>query len=353
MKNINYKSQGKYGLFDEQETCQKLSDIGNPLEKISSVIDFEMFRNTLEDGVLNKDKKSNAGAKPYDVVMMFKIMILQRYYGLGDTQIEYQILDRLSFKKFLGLASGDKVPDEKTIWLFRENLTKSGLVEKIFEQFTQFLTSKGLIMNAGKMIDASFTIAPHQHNTREENKAIKEGRGNELWNDQPNKKKHKDTDARWTKKNKETFYGYKNHTKVDSKSKFIDKYKVTDASVHDSQPLDELLDKSDKGQPLYADSAYTGGKQKKIIRKYGIKNKVHEKGYKGKPLTVKQKERNKIKSKTRARVEHVFGFMEQSMNGLVVKSVGIVRATGIIGLINLTYNLFRYEQVQRLNLCKI
>jgi transposase len=174
MKNINYKSQGKYGLFDEQETCQKLSDIGNPLEKISSVIDFEMFRNTLEDGVLNKDKKSNAGAKPYDVVMMFKIMILQRYYGLGDTQIEYQILDRLSFKKFLGLASGDKVPDEKTIWLFRENLTKSGLVEKIFEQFTQFLTSKGLIMNAGKMIDASFTIAPHQRNTREENKAIKE-----------------------------------------------------------------------------------------------------------------------------------------------------------------------------------
>jgi IS5 family transposase len=353
MKNIKYKSQGNFGLFDEQETYQKLSEIGNPLEKISSVIDFEMFRNTLEDGILNKDKKSNAGAKPYDVVMMFKIMILQRYYGLGDTQIEYQILDRLSFKKFLGLESGDKVPDEKTVWLFRENLTKSGLIEKIFEQFTKFLMSKGLIMNVGKMIDASFTIAPRQRNTRDENKAIKEGRGNELWNDKPNKKKHKDIDARWTKKNKETFYGYKNHAKVDSKSKFIDKYKVTDASVHDSQPLDELLDKSDKGQPLYADSAYTGEKQKKVIRKYQIKNKVHEKGYRGKPLTEKQKERNKIKSKTRARVEHVFGFMEQSMNGLVVKSVGIVRAIGIIGLINLTYNLFRYEQVQRLNLCKV
>ena len=352
MKNIKYKSQGNFGLFDEQETYQKLSDIGNPLEKISSVIDFEMFRNTLEDGILNKDKKSNAGAKPYDVVMMFKIMILQRYYGLGDTQIEYQILDRLSFKKFLGLESGDKVPDEKTVWLFRENITKSGLVEIIFEQFTKFLTSKGMIMNSGKMIDASFTLAPRQRNTRDENKAIKEGRGNELWNDKPNKKKHKDIDARWTKKNDETFYGYKNHAKVDSKSKFIDKYKVTDASVHDSQPLDELLDKSDKGQPLYADSAYTGEKQKKIIRKYRIKNKVHEKGYRGKPLTEKQNGKNKIKSKTRARVEHVFGFMEQSMNGLVVKSVGIVRATGIIGLINLTYNLFRFEQVKRLNLCK-
>ena len=136
--------------------------------------------------------------------------------------------------------------------------------------------SKGLIMNVGKMIDASFAIAPRQRNTRDENKAIKEGRGNELWNDKPNKKKHKDIHARWTKKNKETFYGYKNHAKVDSKSKFIDKYKVTDASVHDSQPLDELLDKSDKGQPLYADSAYAGEKQIKVIRKYQINNKVHE-----------------------------------------------------------------------------
>lgn len=348
-----YKTKGKKGLYDEQFSIERLSEIGNPLEKISNVIDFEMFRNTLEEKLLNTNKKNNAGAKPFDVVMMFKIMILQRYYGLGDKQVEFQIIDRMSFKQFLGLETGDKVPDEKTVWAFRENLTNSGVITKLFNQFLQFLEEKNLIFNEGKLIDASFTIAPRQRNTRDENKAIKEGRGNELWNDKPNKKKHKDIDARWTKKNDETFYGYKNHAKVDSKSKFIDKYKVTDASVHDSQPLDELLDKSDKGQPLYADSAYTGEKQKKIIRKYRIKNKVHEKGYRGKPLTEKQNGKNKIKSKTRARVEHVFSFMEQSMNGLVVKSVGIVRATGIIGLINLTYNLFRFEQVKRLNLCKV
>lgn len=277
-------------------------------------------------------------------------MILQRYYGLGDTQIEYQILDRLSFKKFLGLESGDKVPDEKTVWLFRENLTKSGLVKEIFEQFRQYLETEGLIMNEGKMIDASFTIAPRQRNTREENKMIKEGRGDELWNDKPNKKRHKDIDARWTKKNNETFYGYKNHAKVDTKSKFIDNYEVTDASVHDSQPLDDLLSEEDEGQDFYADSAYTGEEQEKVIDKYKMKNKVNEKGYRNKPLTDEQKTSNREKSKTRARVEHVFGFMEQSMNGLIVRSVGIVRATGIIGLINLTYNLFRYEQVVRLNI---
>jgi IS5 family transposase len=350
MKTEKYKLTGNKGLFDEQETQEKLSKIGNPLEMISKVVDFEMFREELELKLLNKDKKSNAGAKPYDVVMMFKIIILQRYYGLGDTQIEYQILDRLSFKKFLGLESGDKVPDEKTVWLFRENLTNSGMVEELFTQFTDYLASKDLIMNEGKMIDASFTVAPRQRNTREENKLIKEGRGDELWNDIPNKKRHKDLDARWTKKNNETFYGYKNHAKVDTKTKFIEKYKVTDASVHDSQPLDDLLDEHDIGQDLYGDSAYTGEEQEKVIEKYEMINKTNEKGYRNKPLTDKQKANNREKSKTRARVEHVFGFMEQSMNGLCIKSVGIKRASGIIGLINLTYNLFRYEQVIRLNL---
>ena len=353
MTSKSFKSQGKKGLFDDQFNIDRLSEIGNPLEKINNIIEFEVFRNTLESRLLNTNKKNNAGAKPFDVVMMFKILVLQRYYGLGDKQVEFQIIDRLSFKKFLGLESGDKVPDEKTVWLFRENLTKSGVVELLFSQFVEFLEEKKLIFNEGRLIDASFTVAPRQRNTREENEKIKKGEGGDLWNDQPNKKKHKDIDARWTKKNGEKYYGYKNHAKVDSKSKFINTFVVTDASVHDSQPLDNLLNKTDKGQPLYADSAYTGEKQKKVIRKYRLKNKVHEKGYRGNPLTEKQKAKNKIKSKTRVRVEHVFGFMEQSMNGLAVKSIGIVRATGIIGLINLTYNFFRFEQVQRLNLCKV
>jgi len=349
-----YKSTGNRGLFDEQENLSKLSAKGNPLERISKVIDFEFFREALESKFLNVNKKSNAGCKPYDVVMMFKIIILQRYYGLGDEQIEYQILDRMSFKHFLGLESGDKVPDEKTVWLFRENLTKTGLSEGLFELFHSYLEQNGMILNEGKMVDASFTITPRQRNTREENRMIKAGKGDELWNDHPHKKRHKDIDARWTKKNGETFYGYKDHVKVDAKSKFIDKYTVTDASVHDSQPLDELLEEEkDQNQDFHADSAYTGEEQEKVIAKNRMNNQVHEKGYRNKPLTEEQKASNKKKSKVRARVEHVFGFMEQSMNGLYLRSVGMVRAKAIIGLMNLTYNLFRYEQVVRLNLISI
>lgn len=343
-----YKSTGHISLFDTQNRIDLLSEIGNPLEKLSAVIDFELFRSLLEDRLSNTEKKTNAGAKPYDYVLMFKIIILQRYFGLGDKQVQFQIVDRTSFKEFLGLSSGDRVPDEKTVWLFRERLTKEGIVEDLFALFNRYLDDKCLILNEGRMIDASFTIAPRQRNTPEENKKIKQGKGNELWNEHPHKKSHKDIDARWTKKGGVSYYGYKNHAKVDSKSKFIDRYAVTDASVHDSQLLDDLLVENDKGQPLYADSAYKSDEHDTLLEAKGVVNKIHERAYRNKPLTDSQKVSNRKKSKIRARVEHVFGFMEQSMRGLSLRSVGIERAKGIIGLINLTYNLFRYEQVLRL-----
>ncbi len=252
---------------------------------------------------------------------MFKTLILQRYYGLGDKQVECQILDRASFKNFLGLDTGDKIPDEKTVWAFRETLTRTGLIEDLFTQFKSFLETKELILNEGQMIDASFTIAPRQRNTREENDKTKKWEGDDLWNDKPHKKWHKDIDARWTKKNNGNFYGHKNHAKVDTKSKFINTFVVTSASVHDSQATEDLLNEIDEGQELYADSAYTGENQEVTIAKHKMTNKVHKKGYRSNPLTDEQKKSNTEKSRTRARVEHVFGFMEQSMNGLKLKSI--------------------------------
>lgn len=343
----NYKKKGNVGLFDNHFAANQLSEIGNPLEAISKVVDFELFRSLLEEKLLNTGKKSNSGAKPFDVVMMFKIILLQRYYNLSDKQIEYQIIDRTSFKNFLGLSSGDKVPDEKTVWAFREKLTRFALAEDLFDLFRRHLAEKGLIFNEGKIIDASFTEVPRQRNTREENKQIKEEDGSELWNDTPHKKSHKDTDARWTQKNGQNYFGYKNHVKVDKKSKLIDSYLVSDASVHDSQALELLISEDDKAQPLYADSAYSGAGQEETISGCEMINQVCEKGCRNHPLTASQHENNRSKSRIRARVEHVFGFMEQSMKGLFIRCVGLERATAIIGLINLTYNIFRYEQLLR------
>jgi transposase len=150
---------GNIRLFDREDTADKLSKIGNLLERLSKVIDFELFRPTLEEELLNHDKK-NVGAKPIDVVLMFKIMILQRYYNISDENTEYQILDRLSFRDFLGLSSGDKIPDARSIWLFKDKLAKKNITEQLFEQFNNELASKGLIINEGQIVDASFVEVP-------------------------------------------------------------------------------------------------------------------------------------------------------------------------------------------------
>jgi IS5 family transposase len=347
MKN-NYKSSGTTSLFSEEFRLEKLSKQGDPLEKLNKVIDWSIFRNTVEK-VLNDKKMVQSGPKPYDPLLMFKILILQRYYNLSDEQTEYQILDRVSFGRFLGLSLNDKVPDEKTIWDFKDRLIKKGLDKELFDLFTRLLDKYGLIAHEGKIVDASFVETPRQRNSREENKKIKNGEVPQEWDKHPAKKRQKDTDARWTKKNNENHFGYKNHVKVDTKHKFIEKALTTDASVHDSQALEKLLDEKDQGQEMHADSAYTGKEQAKVLKKYKLKNRVHEKGKRNNPLTPKQIRANHEKSKVRARVEHVFGFMEQSMNKLYLRSIGMARAQGFVNLVNLTYNLFRYEQVTRIN----
>jgi IS5 family transposase len=353
MQKVEYKSVGSVGLYDKDETSVKLSKLGNPLEKLHKVIDFEIFRAVLEENLLNREKKNNAGQKPYDLVLMFKIILLKRFYNLSDEQAEYQINDRLSFKEFLGLSSGDRVPDSRTIWVFQENLIQKNLEEVLFSQFHKYLDGLGLFVNEGKIVDASFVSVPKQRNTKEENEKIKAGEGSELWNEKPRKKSQKDIDASWTEKNKQKYYGYKDHTKTDVKSKLLDTYKVTSAKVHDSQPTEELLSESDKGQKLYGDSAYIGEKIDTMLRVKGIEPQIIERSFKGKPLTDEQKANNHKKSKTRCLCEHVFGFVTNSMNDFYIKSIGFQRAKGVIGLINLVYNMCRYEQIVRLNLLPI
>lgn len=317
-----------------------MSQLGDPLEKLNAGVNFEQFRNLLEMS-LSSLPQGPGGRPPYDYVLMFKILILQRYYNLSDEQVKFQINDRMSFMRFLGLTIADDIPDSRTVWAFREQITTRGLVEKLFDLFLKELNSLGLIVNAGKIIDASFVEVPKQRNSRPENKQIKNGEIPESFSKTPHRKSQKDTDARWTQKNNVNYFGYKNHIKSDAKSKLITKYMVTDASLHDSNATDPLLDENDKGEPFYADSAYTGEPQEEIIAKKEMINRVCEKGYRNKPLTDEQKASNTEKSHIRSRVEHIFGFMENSMNGMYIRSIGIKRATAIIGLMNLTYNMYR------------
>jgi len=333
------------GLFDESNRLKKLSSLGDPLEKLNSVIDWRMFEGALNK-VFAKEHKGVGGRPPYSYLLMFKVLILQRLFNISDDQAEYQINDRVSFMRFLGLSLGDRVPDAKTIWLFRDTLVKADVMEDLFKLFNLQLEQQGIISHKGTIVDATFVEAPRQRNTREENRQIKEGKTPEEWDKPENvsKIRQKDTDARWMTKNKERHFGYKDHVKVDADSKLITAYTVTDASIHDSQELIELIDEKD--QVLYADSAYSGNPIADKLPKE-IKNQIHEKGYRNRPLSEEQKAENKRKSRIRARIEHVFGYMTGSLHGITVRSIGIARAKFNIGLTNLIYNLCRYEILTR------
>jgi IS5 family transposase len=263
---------------------------------------------------------------------------------MADDKTEYQIKDRLSFQRFLGLQLCDTVPDAKTIWYFREELNKADILDTIFDGFVEQLEEKGIITRSGSIVDATFVDVPRQRNTKAENEEIKEGKIPEEWEREENRHKRaqKDTDARWAVKNKETHYGYKNHIKMDKKSKLITKYSVTSAEVHDSQELKNLVEKK-KDKRLYGDSAYTGDEVQKCIPKK-VLNRIHEKGYRKRPLTKKQERENTAKSKIRVRVEHAFAAMNH-FGGITIRTIGIVRAEVQIGLLNLAYNMTRYAYI--------
>lgn len=343
---MKYQKKSGMSLFEQENTMASLSKMGNPLVVLKDIIDFEQFRGILESLFTNDHKKSRAGRKPIDPVFMLKVLFLQRLYNISDHQIEYQIKDRMSFREFLDIQSVDDVPDEKTVWKYRDIMSESGVGERLFAKFNEQLASMGLIVNEGKIVDASFVIVPKQRNTREENKKIKEGEGKELWDDNPHKKCHKDVDARWTKKGGVNYYGYKDHTVVIEKTKIIKNFVVTPASVHDSVPVGILIDGDNKeGEFCWFDSAYVGTDE--TVKSKGLTPLIIEKGCRYKSLTEEQKENNRVKSKTRCRIEHVFGFMEQSMKGLFFRGVGILRATFYIGFTNLVYNMCRLVQIKK------
>ena len=327
------------GLFDWQTRFEQLNNGGDPLVKLNAVVNWELFRNDLQQ-VREKARKSNAGRKPFDVVLMFKVLILQSLYNLSDDAIEFQIRDRLSFMRFLNLTLGDVVPDAKTIWLFREQLTEAEMIKPLFDRFDAFLRKNGFSARKGQIVDASIVPAPRQRNSRDENKQIKDGQVPDDWSD--SKRRQKDTDARWTKKNGKNYFGYKNHIQVDAKNKLIREYAVTEASTHDSQVFEELLDEDNSSRDVWADSAYRSKDALDKLEQEGFREHLQRKGCRHKKLTEREKCGNHTRAKVRSRVEHIFGVQAQRAGSLILRAFGLTRATAKIGLRNLAYNIDRF-----------
>ena len=277
------------GFFDFEGRMHKIDKNGDPFVKIENAVDWKIFRPSLEKA-REKPRKSNVGPKGYDVVLLFKILILQSLYNLSDDAIEYQILDRHSFCRFLGLHIGSKVPDATTIWRFREDLIAAGIIEELFVKFDTHLRERGFIALKGQIVDASIVNVPKQRNSREENCQIKKGETPGGWS--KNKRRRKDVDARWTKKNGKSYFGYKNHVSVDVKHKLIRGWSVTDAAQHDSNVFEDILAEN-TSQDVWADSAYRSEDRLKRLREAGYREHIQRKGCRRKGAA---RQSDKIKS---------------------------------------------------------
>ena len=267
---------------------------------------------------------------------MFKVLLIKRLYNLSYEQTEYQINDRISFMRFLGLDLGSQVPDEKTIWVYEDLLSKSEAGKDIFDRFFKAIEAEGYITRAGSIVDASFMEAPKRKNTKEQREALKKGEIPDEWSDSehPQKLLQRDTDATWAMKGNEAHFGYKDTVKVDSESKLITDYRVTTASVNDLKAAEGIFDENDNA--AYGDSAYTS-----IELPETAENQICEKANRNRPMAEEQKKNNHKKAKTRCRVEHVFAGMVQMVGGTNIRCKNLNRAVFNISMLNLLYNMRR------------
>lgn len=269
---------------------------------------------------------------------MVKILVLQQLYNLADDALEYQLLDRRSFLQFFDLTESSSIPDAKTIWLFRDRLAQAGVSHQIFEQVQQQLQQHGYMGRCGQIVDASLVYAPVHRNKREEADTVKMAQCQLGW--KPHKRAQKDVDARWTKKHRKSYSGYKLHASVDKCYKLMHKMLVAHAAVADTTVFEPLLDLANTSRDVYADRGYPTVQREATLKQAGWRVQIQRKGSATKGISDTQKKRNCRIATPRACVEHVFGALAQ-MGGKVVRCMGIVRVTFALHLKAASHNLRR------------
>ena len=263
---------GQPGFFDLSDRYAALSAAGDPLKRLAAVVDFEVFRAALI-AALRRSDRGKGGRPPFDPVMMFKILVLQALYSLSDEATEFQIKDRLSFQRFLGLGLDGRVPDATTVWLFRERLVQAKAIDKLFARFDAALTDRGYLAMGRQIIDATVVPAP--------------------WKERPAKIRQKDRDARWTIKYSKAkmkegadpkgfkpvdlavpMFGYKNHIGIDRAHGLIRTWDASAANAHDGARLPDLISKQNTGSGVWADTAYRSKKNEAFLERGMFKSNI-------------------------------------------------------------------------------
>ena len=325
------------------------------------MVDFELFRPDLEAALPRADR-SRGGRPPYDAVLMFRILVLQTLYTLSDDQTEYQIRDRLSFMRFVGLALHEPVPDAKTIWLYREHLTKAGALKRAFDRFDAMLRERGYLAMGGQIVDASVIEARRPRLSAEEKTTVRSGGTPSGWSEA--RTRQIDRDGRWTiKRGRKQLppvgqtrrqaageiavpvFGYKNHLAIDRTHGFIRRFTVTHAARHDGSQLAALLDPTNAASGVWADTAYRSQANLRLLDRRRLVAQFQRAKPRGRPMPPHIARGNATRAQVRARIEHVFAAEKRGMR-LVIRTIGQIRAAAKITLANLAYNMRRLVWMQ-------
>ncbi|SFQ54434.1 Transposase and inactivated derivatives, IS5 family [Geopseudomonas sagittaria] len=289
-------------LFADQEREAKLDSLGDPLALLDKHVDFTVLAAEI-DRWAPRPSRAKGGRPHYPTELMTRLLVLQQLFNLSDEQMEFQLLDCMSFQRFAGLKNSGRVPDRNTIWVFRERLVQANVEHQIFAEVQRQLQQHLSRVREGQIIDASTVRVPIQHNTSDEQAVVKEQAVPPGW--PLAKRRQKDVETRWAKEHGKSYFGYKLSVSVDRRHKLIRCVKVSDASEADPRHLVDVLDRGNSSRDFWADRGCHDKPREHWLRMIGWRSHIQRKGWAGKPIGEWGKARNK-RASPRARVENVF-----------------------------------------------
>jgi len=309
--------------FEDIPVGRRGNGSNDALGEIDRLVDW-----TAVDRVLAGVHTSGRGEPAYPPLMMFKVLLLQRWHALSDPAMEAALSDRLSFMRFAGLSLSDETPDHSTIWRFRQKLIEDGLAEKLFAEVADQLSRRGLLLRQGTLIDASLVTSAARRPRMDEPK-----------------QSPVDPDARFGTTNERGRYtfGYKAHVAVDQGTGLIRAQRLTAGNVQEVDVAAELIP-SDAGT-VYADRAYDSDRLRQHLRAGGLGDGLMRRARKNKPLDQAALERNHALIPVRRNVERVFGTMKRSYRMGRMRAYSLARNVVDLCLFAIAFNLRRWHRI--------
>ena len=330
-----------FDLFAHEYRAKRI-DQKDPLLALDELIDFQQLVDVVE-AIAPRKQSDKGGRPPYPTEIMLRVMILKRLNNLSNDQMEFMLNDRMSFQRFTKLTHSPNIPDANTIWVFEERIGEQ-TAKALFEAVERQINEYGYSARKGQIIDATIVPVPKQR-IRSKEKEITDQKAMPIeWT--AHKRAQKDIDASWTSKHGKHYFGYKLGINVDVRCKVIRAIDLTTAKDHDLNQLESLIDMNNSNRDFFADKGYASQEKEQALAEKGLNPRVQHKKAKGKLMGKQLEKRNKTISKTRSRVEHVFGSIEQ-MGGKCIRVIGQQRANFVMTMMATVYNLKRFVFLQR------